>query len=72
MDTIFFPVSFLFLSHEHCCGFFCDLMDELSLRSWGNFGRPATPGMVHHCGSPLWTKALTVVRWSPKALEMAL
>ncbi len=28
---------------------FCDLLDELSLRSWGNFGRPATPGKVHHC-----------------------
>ncbi len=30
-------------------GFFCDLLDESSLRSWGNFGRPATPGKVHHC-----------------------
>ncbi len=27
-----------------CCGVFCDLLDESSLRSWGNFGRPATPG----------------------------
>ncbi len=32
-----------------CCGVFCDLLDELSLRSWSNFGRPATPGKVHHC-----------------------
>ncbi len=32
-----------------CCGVFCDLLDESSLRSWGNFGRPATPGKVHHC-----------------------
>ncbi len=23
--------------------------DESSLRSWSNFGRPATPGKVHHC-----------------------
>ncbi len=30
------------------CGVFCDLLDESSLRSWGNFGRPATPGKVHH------------------------
>ncbi len=32
-----------------CCGVFCDLLDESSLRSWGNFGWPATPGKVHHC-----------------------
>ncbi len=32
-----------------CSGFFYDLMDESSLRSWSNFGRPATPGKVHHC-----------------------
>ncbi len=32
-----------------CCEVFCDLLDESSLRSWGNFGRPATPGKVHHC-----------------------
>ncbi len=32
-----------------CSGFFYDLLDELSLRSWSNFGRPATPGKVHHC-----------------------
>ncbi len=30
-----------------CSGFFYDLLDESSLRS--NFGRPATPGKVHHC-----------------------
>ncbi len=30
-------------------GFFYDLLDELSLCSWSNFGRPATPGKVHHC-----------------------
>ncbi len=30
-------------------GFFYDLLDELSLRSWSNFGRPTTPGTVHHC-----------------------
>ncbi len=36
-------------------------------------GRP-TPGKVHHRSkfSPLWIMALTVVHWSPKALEMAL
>ncbi len=32
-----------------CCGVFCDLLDESSLCSWGNFGQPATPGKVHHC-----------------------
>ena len=25
------------------------LLDESLLRSWGNFGWPATPGKVHHC-----------------------
>ncbi len=29
--------------------FFYDLLDESSLHSWGNFGRPATPGKVRHC-----------------------
>ncbi len=32
-----------------CSGFFFELLDELSLRSWSNFGCPATPGKVHHC-----------------------
>ncbi len=32
-----------------CSGFFYDLLDESSLHSWSNFGRPATPGKVHHC-----------------------
>ncbi len=33
-----------------CCSeFFYDLLDELSLRSWSNFGRPDTPGKVHQC-----------------------
>ncbi len=32
-----------------CSGFFYDLLDESSLRSWSNFGRPATPGKLHHC-----------------------
>ncbi len=32
-----------------CSGFFYDLLDESALRSWSNFGRPATPGKVHHC-----------------------
>ncbi len=31
-----------------CSGFFYDLLDESSLRSWSNFGRTATPGKVHH------------------------
>ena len=25
-----------------CSGFFCDLLDESSMRSWSNFGRPAS------------------------------
>ncbi len=32
-----------------CSGFFYDLLDESLLRSWSNFGRPGTPGKVHHC-----------------------
>ncbi len=32
-----------------CSGFFYDLLDESTLCSWSNFGRPATPGKVHHC-----------------------
>ncbi len=32
-----------------CSGFFYDLLDEASLCSWSNFGRPATPGKDHHC-----------------------
>ncbi len=32
-----------------CSGFFYDLLDESSLRSWSNFGRTATSGKVHHC-----------------------
>ncbi len=32
-----------------CSGFLYDLLDESSLRSWSNFGRPATSGKVHHC-----------------------
>ncbi len=30
-------------------GFFYDLLDESSLQSLSNFGRPASPGKVHHC-----------------------
>ncbi len=57
-----------------CSGFFYDLLDESSLRSWSNLvGRPllgrftTVTSFLH-----LWIMALTVVRWSPKALEMAL
>lgn len=32
-----------------CSGFFGDILDELLMRFWSNFGRPATPGKVHHC-----------------------
>ncbi len=32
-----------------CSGFFYDLLEESSLCSWSNFGRPATPGKVLHC-----------------------
>ncbi len=32
-----------------CSGFFYDLLDESLLRSRSYFGRPATPGKVHHC-----------------------
>ncbi len=55
-----------------CSGFFYDLLDESSLRSWSNFGRPATPGKLHHCYNSflhLWIMALTVVRWSPQSLR---
>ncbi len=32
-----------------CSGFFYDLLDETSLRSWSNFGSAATPRKVHLC-----------------------
>ncbi len=32
-----------------CSGFFYDLIDESTLRSWSNCGRRVTPGKVHHC-----------------------
>ncbi len=31
-----------------CSGFFYNLLDESSLCSWIHFGKPATPGKVHH------------------------
>ncbi len=34
-----------------CSGFFDDLLNESSLCSWSNFGRPAAPGKVQH-----WSK----------------
>ena len=34
---------------RYCSGFFCYLLDELSVCSWNNFGGPATPEKVHHC-----------------------
>ncbi len=76
----FCPVSFLLLNHEHwglqfftcCSGFFYDLLDESLLRSWSNFGRPARRITTVSSFLHLWIMALTMVRWSPKALEMAL
>ncbi len=61
-------------SFRCCSGFFYDLLDESSLHSWSKLGRPATPGRITTVPSflHLWIMALTVVRWSPKALEMAL
>ncbi len=32
-----------------CSGLVYDLLDESSLCSWSNFGRPVAPGKVHHC-----------------------
>ncbi len=32
-----------------CSGFFYDLLDESSLCSWSNVGRPVAPGKVHQC-----------------------
>ncbi len=43
-----------------CSGFFYDLLEESSLHSWSNFGRPATPGKVHHGFLHLWIMALTI------------
>ncbi len=80
----FFPVSYCWILNTdltwgkwglqffRCCsGFLYELLDESPLHSWSNCGRPATPGKVHHFLS-LWIMALTVVRWSPKALVVAL
>ncbi len=57
-----------------CSGFFYDLLDESSLPLGVILvGRPllgrftTAPSFLH-----LWIMALSVVRWSPKALEMAL
>ncbi len=57
-----------------CSDVFYDLLDESLLRSCVNLvGRPllgrftTVPSFLH-----LWIMALTVVHWSPKALEMAL
>ncbi len=37
-------------SSDVVCGVFCDLLDELSLHYWGNFGRPGSLlGRFHHC-----------------------
>ncbi len=57
-----------------CSGFFYDLLDESLLRSWINFGRSTTLGRFTTVPSflHLWIMALTVVRWSPKTLEMTL
>ncbi len=54
-----------------CSGFFYDLLDESSFRSSSNFGRPATPGKVHHCYnfSPFVDNGLTMVHWSPKTFK---
>ncbi len=56
-----------------CSGVFYDLLDESSLRSWSNFGRPATPEKVHHCSkfSPFVDNGSDHAQ-RPKALEMAL
>ena len=53
-----------------CCRFY--RLDQSLLCSWGYFCRPASPGKVHHWFLHLWIPALTVVLWSPKALEMTL
>ncbi len=53
-----------------CSGFFYDLLDESSLRSWSNFGRPATPGKVHHCYK--FSPFVDNGSWSPKALAIAV
>ncbi len=39
----------LFNLFRCCSGFFYAFLDESSLHSWSNFGRPATSGKVHHC-----------------------
>lgn len=51
----FFPSLFLLvwgkwgLQFSCYTGFFWDLLDRSLLRSWCNFGEPATLGSVHHC-----------------------
>ncbi len=56
-----------------CSGVFYDLLDESSLRSWSNFGRPATPEKVHHCSKfSLFVDNGSDHAQRPKALEMAL
>ncbi len=57
-----------------CSGFFYDLLNKSSLHSCSNFGRPATPGKVHHCSkfSPFVDNGSDRSLLCPKALEMAL
>lgn len=43
-------------------GVFCDPLEKSLLRSWGNFGQPATFGKVYQCFYLLWIMAL-VVHW---------
>ncbi len=38
--------NFCLISPQNICP---KVLDELLLSSWSNFGRPATPGKVHHC-----------------------
>lgn len=61
-------VCFLcFLCLFFCCSeLLCDFLDELYICSWSHFGRPASPGKVHHRSrlSPFVHNTHTVVFWS--------
>lgn len=60
-------VGLCFLCLFFCCSeLLCDFLDELYICSWSHFGRPASPGKVHHRSrlSPFVHNTHTVVFWS--------
>lgn len=50
-----------------CCSlFFCDLLDDLPISFWSHFGKPDTPGKVHHYSKFSPFGGHTATSWIPK------